>query len=81
MGRRLFEPFRSTRGSSGLGLSICRSIAEAHSGTIRVVNRPGGGSVFEVSLPPVAAPVAERSGAARGDGAKTTTSDDPGDPV
>jgi signal transduction histidine kinase len=81
MGRRLFEPFRSTRGSSGLGLSICRSIAEAHSGTIRAVNRPGGGSVFEVSLPPVAAPVAERSGAARGDGAKTTTSDDPGDPV
>jgi signal transduction histidine kinase len=49
--RRLFEPFRSTRGSSGLGLSICRTIAISHDGTIGAVDRPGGGTVFEVRLP------------------------------
>jgi signal transduction histidine kinase len=81
LGRRLFEPFRSTRGSSGLGLSICRSIAEAHSGSIHAVNRPGGGSVFEVSLPGAAAPALRRSGEAAGERATTTTGGDPGGPA
>lgn len=46
-----FEPFFSTRGSAGLGLAVCRGIAEDHAGAIRAVNRSGGGARFEVELP------------------------------
>jgi len=48
---RVFEPFRSGRGSTGLGLSICRSIIERHEGTIEAANRPGGGAVFQMRIP------------------------------
>ena len=36
---------------SGLGLSICRRIAEMHAGRIAVAPEPGHGSCFSVSLP------------------------------
>lgn len=36
---------------SGLGLSLCRRIAELHHGSISVESTPGEGSVFEVRLP------------------------------
>jgi signal transduction histidine kinase len=48
---RLFEPFYSTRGSTGLGLAICGAIAAEHGGEIRACNRPGGGARFEVEIP------------------------------
>jgi signal transduction histidine kinase len=48
---RLFEPFVSTRGSTGLGLAVCHGIATEHGGSIRAGNRPGGGATFEVELP------------------------------
>lgn len=51
LGGRIFEPFVSTRTSSGLGLAVCHGIVEDHGGGIRGYNRPGGGAVFEVSLP------------------------------
>ncbi len=35
----------------GLGLSICKGIVEAHHGRIWAENRPGGGTVFSVTLP------------------------------
>ncbi|MFT4058568.1 MAG: PAS domain S-box protein [Legionella sp.] len=52
----IFEPFRrlhtweSIRGS-GLGLSICRKIAEIHKGSLSVTSIAGQGSVFLLTLP------------------------------
>jgi two-component system sensor histidine kinase KdpD len=40
----------------GLGLPICRGIAEAHGGTIEARDRAGGGAMFRVSLPLVGKP-------------------------
>jgi signal transduction histidine kinase len=55
---RVFEPFyrgeeaenRQIRGS-GLGLSLVRSIAEAHGGRVDVASSPGRGSAFTLTLP------------------------------
>lgn len=47
----LFQPFVTTkRKGMGLGLSICRTIIEAHGGKIWVEGRPGGGTVFSFTL-------------------------------
>ena len=47
----LFEPFFSTRDSTGLGLAVCHGVVSDHEGEIRAANRPGGGALFTVELP------------------------------
>jgi PAS domain S-box-containing protein len=49
----VFEPFFSTKGEkgTGLGLWVSLGIAQSHGGRLQVRNRPGGGTVFSMTLP------------------------------
>lgn len=48
----VFDPFFTTkREGMGIGLSIARTIVQAHKGTIWAENHPEGGAVFHLSLP------------------------------
>ena len=59
--QRIFDSFYQadqrlarTAGGCGLGLSIVRSIVEAHHGQVRVESEPGRGSTFTIQIPAVA---------------------------
>jgi signal transduction histidine kinase len=49
----IFESFRSgaSRGGTGIGLAIVKTIVEAHGGAVSAENLPGGGASFRLRLP------------------------------
>jgi len=60
---RLFEPFfrgeaKGEAHGAGLGLALCKAIAEAHGGSLAYARRRGGGSRFTLALPLEAQPQA-----------------------
>ncbi len=50
--RRFWRKDRQGKGHAGLGLAIVAKIAQLHGGSITVVDRPGGGSIFQLTLGP-----------------------------
>lgn len=60
---RVFEPFFTTKKEgegTGLGLSVCRGLVEAHGGTIDLAVASGSGTTFTIELPTLSArPTAE----------------------
>jgi hypothetical protein len=50
--KKVFEPFYTSKSEGmGMGLSIARTIVEAHDGRIWAENRPYGGALFVIRLP------------------------------
>jgi signal transduction histidine kinase len=50
--KEVFEPFFTTKAQGmGMGLSIARTIVEAHNGRIFAENQTGGGAIFRITLP------------------------------
>jgi two-component system sensor kinase FixL len=51
-GAKIFQPFVSTKPNGlGMGLSIARTIVEAHGGRLWANSNPAGGAVFHFTLP------------------------------
>ena len=49
---RVFDPFFTTKdGGMGLGLAICRAVADSLRGTLAVQSEPGKGTIFTLELP------------------------------
>lgn len=51
---RIFEPFFTTKPpekGTGVGLALCRALAQSHDGSLEVEETPGGGASFNLRLP------------------------------
>ena len=48
---RLFDPFFSASGGTGLGMSVSYGIVTAHGGTLTAANRSPRGALFTLRLP------------------------------
>lgn len=66
--RKIFEPFFTTKtaddqgqGGTGLGLSFCKEVIEAHKGRMRVESTVGQGTTFTLKLPLVKAAASRKS--------------------
>jgi len=58
--KKVFTPLFSTKSKGmGMGLAICKSVAEAHGGELRAGPVPAGGTFFEFSLPRAVRPTSE----------------------
>jgi two-component system sensor kinase FixL len=50
--KRLFQPFVTSKpGGIGIGLSICKTIVDAHDGELWTTENPEGGAIFHIRLP------------------------------
>ena len=48
----IFDPFFSRKeGGTGLGLTVVKTIVEAHGGTVAAESEPGQGTTFRISIP------------------------------
>ena len=93
--REIFEPYYTTKradqqgqGGTGLGLSLCREIIEAHKGRIRVESAVGKGTTFTLKLALASAPAPAavdatppQNGAARNPASASAPSTDPRPPA
>jgi len=48
---RMFDPFFTTNGGRGLGLTTACGVIKGHGGLIRVCSEPGQGTIFAIYLP------------------------------